>query len=507
MPTVRTVTIKPAGGGDYSTLISWNSARKRNLVAADEIERVECYSGDIGPSNIFGWTMDATRYVEIVVAAGHQHQGKWDATKCYMLAGVNGINITDAGSIYTRIRGLQVQHNASLASVYGIRASASGYMGIIEQCLIKRTGTGANQYGISVTGSPIVRNNIVYDYSASGCVAFLAQGSVPKYLNNTAYNCWRGYNFAFGAPYSRNCLAAACVDGFYATVGDHDYNASDLAADAPGVHSRNGQVFSFVNAAGRDLHLQVADQGALRRGVDLSAQFTDDIDGKTRIGLWDIGADQHDPESHSALVDLSGSGAASGGGVKTGVSSPALSAGSGGACSGVKATGGAAGLDVVAALACVSGRLALADAALLAAPGLDADGAKGGKGAAVLEALGDPTAMGGRLALAWAGLSAYAALSAVSGRLAQSGADLSARALAEASGTLYPITDLPGAFLLETPLDEAFSLATEAGADFHTRTDEAGGFGLATALGCAFALGSGLRGEFHLATDLEGRTQ
>jgi hypothetical protein len=49
-----------------------------------------------------------------------------------------------------------------------------------------------------------------------------------------------------------------------------------------------------VNAAARDLHIQ-AGSPARNVGVNLTASFTNDVDGDPRppTGGWDIGADQH----------------------------------------------------------------------------------------------------------------------------------------------------------------------------------------------------------------------
>ena len=73
--------------------------------------------------------------------------------------------------------------------------------------------------------------------------------------------------------------------------------SSDGSADD---HGGSGnlvnQTFSFVDLAGGDFHLTSGDSGARDQGVDLSADpdlsFSDDIDGDTRGGTWDIGADE-----------------------------------------------------------------------------------------------------------------------------------------------------------------------------------------------------------------------
>lgn len=74
-----------------------------------------------------------------------------------------------------------------------------------------------------------------------------------------------------------------------------DYNATDLASNLlmTGTNDRFSQTFSFVDVPTYDYHLTEADTGAQGHGLDLSAFFTEDIDGIERIGTWDIGADQY----------------------------------------------------------------------------------------------------------------------------------------------------------------------------------------------------------------------
>ncbi|MHC4825844.1 MAG: hypothetical protein ACYTEY_04730, partial [Planctomycetota bacterium] len=47
----------------------------------------------------------------------------------------------------------------------------------------------------------------------------------------------------------------------------------------------------FASLSGEDFHLDPSGHNAGDTGLDLSASFTDDIDGETRSGLWEIGAD------------------------------------------------------------------------------------------------------------------------------------------------------------------------------------------------------------------------
>lgn len=89
MPTTVTKTVKPGGGGDYTSLESWESSEQSNLVSADEIHVCECYSGGnlLGtPSNQFrltGWITNATNHIVLKAADGHAHEGGPDTNKAY----------------------------------------------------------------------------------------------------------------------------------------------------------------------------------------------------------------------------------------------------------------------------------------------------------------------------------------------------------------------------------------------------------------------------------------
>ena len=54
-------------------------------------------------------------------------------------------------------------------------------------------------------------------------------------------------------------------------------------------------LFISIGLGFEDLHLEPTGHTAGNRGLDLSIDFTDDIDGATRTGTWDIGADEAIP--------------------------------------------------------------------------------------------------------------------------------------------------------------------------------------------------------------------
>jgi hypothetical protein len=77
-----------------------------------------------------------------------------------------------------------------------------------------------------------------------------------------------------------------------------DYNAFSNSSAGYTVtgnsHDRLSQTFSFIDEAGDDFHLASNDSGARNYGVNDpgSGLFSSDIDAQTRLGTWDIGADE-----------------------------------------------------------------------------------------------------------------------------------------------------------------------------------------------------------------------
>jgi hypothetical protein len=120
--------------------------------------------------------------------------------------------------------------------------------------------------------------------------------------NNTFYNCGKGIGGSSSSDTTQQTLAKnnitqGCGDGYsdYFRPGS-DYNLSSLSNDAPGSHSKNGVTVQFISTSSRNLHLSSSDTQAKDAGVNLGSDaklpFNEDIDGQTRSGTWDMGADE-----------------------------------------------------------------------------------------------------------------------------------------------------------------------------------------------------------------------
>lgn len=300
--TTRTVTITPAGqGGTYNSLSAAEDAEDNtgDLVSRDEIVVFQIsgdWSGgaDTTAVTIDGWTTDSTHYIEIRTTGSALHDGKWNTSK-YILSQTSGATTMLINEAYTRVIGLQIYNGRTTGNAIGLQITTGGDNSTVDRCIFKGFAAQTLGYniglGLYVAGC-VVKNCIAFDQlvnnAASAGFYFNANSTV---LNATAYGCIRGFNRAGGTITLTNCLAQACTDGFNGTFTATTC-ASDIASDLASGQTATGTV-TFVDTGSDDYHLASNDTIALNAGTDLSTTFTTDIDGQTRSGTWDIGADEY----------------------------------------------------------------------------------------------------------------------------------------------------------------------------------------------------------------------
>lgn len=253
----------------------------------------------------------ATNYLLITTTGTARHQGKWTTTgNAYRLEVTNANALYGNTSAHVRIDGLQVQVTVNDGDSYeGIKTTnANQTTGTVDMrvssCIVRGVLTSGTLIGFharptgGATGSTEFWNCIAYDCS----IGFQGEFVSTEFYNCTAIGVSGQFPFVSNATNGAlciNCLGEGgdvtfVVGGAYA-AGTKNNASSD--GSAPGTSSRTGQTFTFVNAAGDDYHLAASDAGA--RGFGFtdpgSGLFADDIDGVTREGAWDIGADQVRP--------------------------------------------------------------------------------------------------------------------------------------------------------------------------------------------------------------------
>ena len=221
-----------------------------------------------------------------------RHTGKWDNAKFAVdFNGAFNVNIP-----YTKVDGLQFNLGSG-----GVVVFAASERVVISNNIVRSSYSAV--YGIQVEGNAskeaFVYNNIVYGF-ASGIVRYYDGAGRTLYAyNNTVYNCSTAgiRDMAGSSMVAVNNVVQNSTDGYTGIfLAASDYNISDLAADAPGSHSKNSATVSFADATNSDFHLVSTDTAAKGAGTDLQHDsyfaFENDIDGQTRVNPWDIGADQ-----------------------------------------------------------------------------------------------------------------------------------------------------------------------------------------------------------------------
>ena len=306
--------IKPSGqGGDYTTLAAWE-AQNLDLVTATAIENAIIdgdWTGitDSTATSINGWTTNASYYINIYTTAAARHSGKWDSTKYRLSITGQYDTAIDNYADYVYITGLQISGSHALWARYGINSASTGAstkFGIDKCIIVNFGGTGA--YGIQVADAAgYIRNTIIYGSTNSFYygIYFSSVNAGTWVLNNvTVYNCSnKGIYPRYGSGHSiENCVSMAGTQDFnydFGGTGSINNNvSSDATADDAGgighlINKTASNQFVSLTGGSEDFHVKDTAADIYNTGKDLSGVFTDDIDGGTRSGTWDIGADEY----------------------------------------------------------------------------------------------------------------------------------------------------------------------------------------------------------------------
>ena len=324
--------------GAYKTVsqaFSDVSSDYANFVTSDVQVTVHCKgaTADTTQLNLTGVTLDATRYIKFVVDQADRHDGKWNTGK-YRLSVDDYWGALRIDVPFVRISGFQIEQTRTGAS--GGTEGSGIYMNLdsgdndgfvlIESSIIRYSGdyTNQNAYGCSdpmngrTNFTTVLRNNIFIGFVRGiECGRTSTNDDVYVY-NNTIYSNQSG---AIGVVV-RGYGGAGATLNFYNNL----YNGSqtgwdiDVSGGATWNHSNNlsedttspdntydSLAVSFVNEGSGDFHLSSGDTAAKDAGADESGAtngMSDDIDGQTRSGTWDIGADEYQSAGGSAVATI-----------------------------------------------------------------------------------------------------------------------------------------------------------------------------------------------------------
>lgn len=332
MPATVTKTVKPNGGGDYTSLqaaLVAEAAAHPSLVADDIILQFECYSGlDTTPVSVSGFTTDATRYLRIYAATGEGHTGFYNASKYRLeVSGARAFTIGSSVTKHVRLEQMQCFVSGTLSGMDGYFESSNITAPAdirYQNCIAKAAISGATGSGQGFRSSATASDDATIITTRINCIADSFRNADTEddsfgwnstaHTNNKefnynclAINCDNGFRDRSNIRY-KNCAAVGCTNGWVPTSGPHansTNNASTMDADARATNPKHKVAVLFVDPLNNDYRLHNSDSGLKGLGVDLSADadfpFSTDIAGATRGAPWCIGPSEADGAATQAV--------------------------------------------------------------------------------------------------------------------------------------------------------------------------------------------------------------
>jgi hypothetical protein len=290
--------------GDYTSLEACMNANEQDLVSADKYFDVEVdglwISADTTNVTVHNYTTDATRYINIYTTAGSRHKGKWSDLYYRLQGGGFNSNALLSDAKYIRVSGLQFTSTDGGGSgdVVQFYPSSPGTDVRLSYCIITNESSADHSKMLHIFETVEVWNCIIYP-KGNGVVGISSDSSAGINLYNcTVINTGISSNQSYNAT---NCLvvrtSGACFGAGISATLNYCASSDGTADDFSGSNNKVSISTTnlFVDATNRDYHLQsgttsdVKDAGTNSVG----GYFTDDIDGSTRTGTWDIGADEY----------------------------------------------------------------------------------------------------------------------------------------------------------------------------------------------------------------------
>jgi hypothetical protein len=187
--------------------------------------------------------------------------------------------------------------------------------GTVKNCILYGTDDLIGPIAGNCTGTVNIYNNILFrnsDHhgSADNKAIELSSNITANVYNNTidtgAANGVYGVGISGGSTnqllknniVGPNTSYRTCYSGTFSSSSD--YNTSSDTTSTDGAHDQEQVNVTYANSSSQDFHLASSDTIAKNAGVDLSGTFTTDIDGETRSGTWDIGADEYSSSGTTA---------------------------------------------------------------------------------------------------------------------------------------------------------------------------------------------------------------
>lgn len=316
MPTVTTSI--GTTGRDYSTITAWEADLDSGVLYSSGDDAVgECYNDSAFDESVTingGGTVGLTS-VTLSVAAGERHDGTAGTGARIVRSNVDTtLMMIDRG-------------NSTITQVDWLEFDQSAVTGNISRCCMAADRVGTHVYrrciahgkhsnriarGFESDGDDIqVLNCIAYDFESAGESDNVAAG-VKCIRSNATHNVTvhnivtaggTGACYGIDTPTCSNCASTDVSGGTSGTIACFNSATQSHNASSDATASGTGSLTNIVTAdqyvstvvGSEDLHLKTGSD-CIDVGMDLSASgvsgITEDIDGVTRTGTWDIGADE-----------------------------------------------------------------------------------------------------------------------------------------------------------------------------------------------------------------------
>ena len=256
-------------------------------------------SADTNAVGISGITLSATNTLTIATSGDARHNGTLgNGYRIVTTATTTSGIVMGSGANYVRIDGLSIDISSNTANSQN--GAIDNYNGAssdirVSNCIIK---PGKNiAIRVSRCYSTIWNCILIKGNAASGGIE--AAESAQQAFTTKIYNVTSpelGYLGQIASLFKNNFFASYSSNNGYS--GSSTNNAS-VNTTAPAVNTYYTNVSpTFVNSAAGDYHLSPSDTalkdlGANTCGDASPLNYTTDIDGQTRTGTWDIGADEY----------------------------------------------------------------------------------------------------------------------------------------------------------------------------------------------------------------------
>lgn len=314
MATIVTKTVKPGGGGNYSTLAAFVAGEQRNLSSLNQIARAEVYAGvDTAPCTVAGFGTSSFNYVLVEPAPGAHHLGRVDAPNAYrMEPSTQLVAYNDF-----RIHGVQV-------TTWGARALAiQAQTYSVTECILRTPYEPSIPIPLWISSSSpqsdlsyqprLIANNLILgaffcgiqvsdNYSeTSGVTASVMNNTVVATGSNAYYPLWMASDGGVGGFIINN---AFCGNYTFGGEPRYDYSTNFYASAINNAVFANSQAAThFFNPAALDYRPM---PGGSLHNMGVAADAYDapatSINGVARpFGpQWDIGAFEYAPPTYAS---------------------------------------------------------------------------------------------------------------------------------------------------------------------------------------------------------------